>query len=76
MKKIYGTVTIGERGQVIIPAEARRDLGIKPKDKLIVGTGPVDEALIIMPVEKMKGFLNKMMQIKSEIDSSTTKEKK
>src|SRR5665647_415926 len=32
----YGAVTVSERGQIALPAQARRDLGIKPGDKLLV----------------------------------------
>lgn len=35
-RKFYGAVTVGERGQVVIPAQARRDHGFAPGDKLIV----------------------------------------
>ena len=35
-KKLYGTATIGSKGQVVIPAEAREDLGLKPGDRLYV----------------------------------------
>jgi AbrB family looped-hinge helix DNA binding protein len=35
-KKFYGVVTVSERGQIVIPAEARRDFGIEVGDKLIV----------------------------------------
>ncbi len=35
-KKLYGTATIGTKGQVVIPADAREDLGLKPGDKLYV----------------------------------------
>ncbi len=31
-----GTTTVGERGQVVIPAEVRRELKISPGDKLVV----------------------------------------
>ncbi len=29
-RAFYGAVTVGERGQVVIPAQARRDHGIEP----------------------------------------------
>ena len=35
-RRFYGTVTVSDRGQVVIPAEARRDLGIEVGDKLLV----------------------------------------
>ena len=39
MKKgqhIFGTVKVGEKGQIVIPKEARRIFGIKPGDTLLV----------------------------------------
>ncbi len=35
-KKLYGTATVGTKGQVVIPAEAREAMGIKTGDKLYV----------------------------------------
>ena len=32
----HGAVTVGERGQVVIPVSARESLGISPGDKLLV----------------------------------------
>lgn len=32
---LLGTVTIGPKGQVVVPAEAREGMGVKPGDKLI-----------------------------------------
>lgn len=35
-KKFYGSVTVSERGQIVIPAEARKDFNIKAGDKLLI----------------------------------------
>ena len=35
-EQFYGTTTLGEKGQVVIPAEARKVMGIKKGDKLLV----------------------------------------
>ncbi len=35
-KHFYGTTTIGEKGQVVVPAEARKALNLKSGDKLLV----------------------------------------
>lgn len=35
-KKLYGTATVGTKGQVVIPAEARDTLGIAAGDRLYV----------------------------------------
>jgi len=34
--KIYGAVTVGKRGQVVIPVKLRKVRNIKPRDRLIV----------------------------------------
>ncbi|MDF1486753.1 AbrB/MazE/SpoVT family DNA-binding domain-containing protein [Tessaracoccus caeni] len=35
-KRFYGAITVSERGQIVIPAKARRDFGIEVGDKLLV----------------------------------------
>ncbi len=35
-KKFYGSVTVSERGQMVIPAEARKDFNIGVGDKVLV----------------------------------------
>lgn len=35
-KKFYGSVTVSERGQIVIPVDARKDFNIKTGDKLLV----------------------------------------
>ncbi|MEA5116107.1 MAG: AbrB/MazE/SpoVT family DNA-binding domain-containing protein [Propionicimonas sp.] len=35
-KRFYGAVTVSDRGQIVIPARARRDFGIEIGDKLLV----------------------------------------
>lgn len=35
-KKLYGAVTVGTKGQVVIPADAREEFGLEPGDRLYV----------------------------------------
>jgi len=35
-EQFYGTTTLGEKGQVVIPVEARKSMEIKKGDKLLV----------------------------------------
>ena len=35
-KLFYGAITVSDRGQIVIPAQARRDFGIEVGDKLLV----------------------------------------
>ncbi|MGP3971252.1 AbrB/MazE/SpoVT family DNA-binding domain-containing protein [Streptomyces sp. 6N223] len=48
----YGAVTVSERGQVVIPAQARRDLGIEPGDKLLVLADP-KEGLALVKIDQL-----------------------
>lgn len=39
VKRYYGSTTVGERGQIVLPAKLRRRFGIKPGDKFLVLAG-------------------------------------
>ena len=45
-KHIWGTVTIGDRGQIVIPKSARDEFDLKGGDRLIVASDEVGIALI------------------------------
>ena len=34
--KLYGATTVGQRGQIVLPADLRKERGIEPGDKLLV----------------------------------------
>ena len=57
--QVYGTVTVGARGQVVIPTKVRKVRKIEPGDKLIVISGPPGRAEIIsfIPVKNLSKFL-------------------
>ena len=71
-KAFYGTVTVSERGQIVIPAEARRDFGIKAGDKLLV-FGDLQQGLAFTTVElmsrTMSGALGLFQEVNQAIDS-------
>jgi AbrB family looped-hinge helix DNA binding protein len=48
----YGAVTVSERGQIVVPAAARRDLGIRPGDKLLV-LGDPEQGLALMTLQTL-----------------------
>lgn len=45
----FGTVTVGRRGQVALPAQARKQLGLEPGDQLVVLTDPA-QGLALIPL--------------------------
>ena len=59
-KNIWGTVTLGDRGQIVIPKAARDHLGIKSGDRLIVASDEVGIALI--PAEFFESKMQEMMK--------------
>ncbi|MCX6013634.1 MAG: AbrB/MazE/SpoVT family DNA-binding domain-containing protein [Chloroflexi bacterium] len=65
--KFYGAVVIGERGQIVIPAEARRDMNFTAGEKLIVMGGP--QGLMIAKAESILQFLGKTMEQLTRFES-------
>lgn len=67
--KVYGAATVGERGQLVIPSELRKDLGIKAGDRLMI-FAKVDRRMISMMSEKdFSEFLHKASKIISKLES-------
>ena len=46
-KYLFGTVTIGDKGQIVIPVKARKIFDLKPGDDLVV-LGDVDQGLALV----------------------------
>lgn len=59
--KLYGTTTMGARGQVVIPACARKDLSLQPGDQLMV-MGKFGKVLGLIKTDQMEGFVKIIMQ--------------
>ena len=57
---VFGIVTVGERGQIVIPADARRFLGIEAGDKMIVVAHHSGRALIVAPLRELERFIRQM----------------
>jgi AbrB family looped-hinge helix DNA binding protein len=60
--RLYGTVKVGDRGQVVIPAEARRELDIKPGDLLFVLAGRNRRGIAMVKADAMRELAKKIMQ--------------
>ena len=56
-KHLFGVVTIGERGQIVLPKKARDTMGLKPGDNLVVlgDTSPMNKGLALID---SKTFMN------------------
>ena len=45
-RHVFGTARVGERGQIVIPKEARAFFGIRPGDTLLI-LGSEDSGLVV-----------------------------
>lgn len=62
-KNIWGSVTVGDRGQIVIPKGAREKFNITGGLRLIVCSDEVGIALI--PAEKFEGMMKRAMDYMS-----------
>lgn len=68
-KSIWGTVTVSERGQIVIPKDARDRFGITGGTRLIV-LGD-EQGIALLPVEAFETGLRKAMEYASK-DANVT----
>jgi len=58
----FGTSTVGERGQVVIPADAREQLGIQAGDKLMVMRHPVYAGVMLFKIDAAREFIDEFLK--------------
>ena len=72
-KKFYGSVTVSERGQIVIPAGARNDFDIKTGDKLLV-MGDLEKGIVLTKsnfvLRMMEGTLEASRKLETMIKGS------
>lgn len=66
----YGTATVGERGQIVIPAEARGDMDMNPGDKLIIMRHPIHKGLMLFKIDAMRSFLDDFAENLDRLESN------
>lgn len=66
----YGAMTVGDRGQVVIPVEARADLNIHPGDKLILLKHPIYKGLVVTKIEALQECLQDFSEIIENLKST------
>lgn len=71
--KIYGAVTVGERGQLVIPADLRKEFNIKSGDKLMVFAKTDRRVIHLMREEDFTSFLHRASRIISKLENQVHK---
>lgn len=65
-RRVFGTAKVGDRGQIVIPKEARQLFGIKPGDTLLI-FGETDVGLIVSRPEDLNDLADKLLNtVKNE----------
>ncbi len=59
-KKLFGTATVGTKGQVVIPAQAREELNIKEGDRLYAIGSPDKGFVMLLREDRLEQFIEKM----------------
>jgi AbrB family looped-hinge helix DNA binding protein len=64
--KILGTGTLNDKGQLVIPAEARASLSLKSGDKLVIMRSPDRPALVLIKAEEVESMIKSLSQALTE----------
>lgn len=65
-RRVFGTAKVGDRGQIVIPKEARDLFHIKPGDTLLI-LGEEDTGLIVSRPEVLSNIANTIFKsVKTE----------
>ena len=65
--KVYSAVTVGERGQIVIPMEVRKLFSIKAGDKLIVYANE-GAHIGLVPATQFSAFLSQATRLMAKIN--------
>ena len=60
-RRVFGTAKVGDRGQIVIPKEARDLFHIEPGDTLLI-LGEKDTGLIVSKPEVLSDIANKLFE--------------
>ncbi len=58
--KLFGSMTVSPKGQVVIPANARKELGINGGDTLLAFKAPRIPGLVLLKAEAVEQMLTMM----------------
>ena len=60
-QRVFGTAKVGDRGQIVIPKEAREFFGIEPGDTLLI-LGKPETGLIVTKPDTLTNLANQIFQ--------------
>lgn len=60
-RHMFGTVTVGDKGQIVIPVKARKIFDIKPGDDLVV-LGDEEQGLALAKAQVLLDIIERMRE--------------
>lgn len=67
----HGAMTVGDRGQVVIPAEVRRVVGLSPGDKLLVFCHPNGPGVMMVKLHALHEATQFMQRTIEELEAQS-----
>lgn len=67
-KQLFGTATVGTKGQVVIPADARDALGIETGDRLYVVGSKTKKWVGFIKEEQFRELLDHMTILSDQVE--------
>jgi len=67
-RRVFGTAKVGERGQIVIPKEARELFHIQPGDTLLI-LGEEETGLIVSRPEVLSDLADKLFKSEEKEDN-------
>lgn len=68
----FGTATVGERGQIVIPADARKRFDIEPGDKMLILSAPGKNGLMLCKLSAMREFMSAFQDALARVEQEIT----
>lgn len=63
LRTFYGSATVGTKGQIVIPAAARRAMRVQAGDRVVVVRGPRDGTITVMGGEAFERLVARVGEL-------------
>lgn len=74
-KKLYGTATVGTKGQIVIPADARQEMNIQPGDRLYIVNAVHGSGIVCLKEEMLETVVQQLTAQVEDFRALQRKEK-
>ena len=74
--KFWGAATVGTKGQVVIPREAREQLNIKEGEKLVVMGTPMKNGVLFIKADSIEAMMEHVQKDLVQMQASANQPEK